>query len=272
MKRIIMIMLAAVSIAACVKEVPQVTTLSSDSLKWEPLNPLRGDKSPQAAPLWGGLKSNVSTAFLVKFRDGFSSPPHIHLETYRAVVISGEVHNDDPAAEKMWMPVGSAWTQPAGEVHITAAKGETNIAYVEIDKGPYLVRPSAECYDNGERPVNIDESNFVWLGSKDVPWLYDDNVRVTFLWGNRTLGEFNGMMVKLPAGFKGKIRTKADIFKAVVVKGHVIHKSKNSENQEILDAGSYFGSKGKAKHEISTSVKEETWLYIRTNGEVKIRS
>lgn len=36
------------------------------------------------------------------------------------------------------MPLGSFWTQPSGEVHITAAKGEENIAYVEIDSGPDL--------------------------------------------------------------------------------------------------------------------------------------
>ena len=59
--------------------------------------------------------------------DGFSSPPHIHNVTYRAMVIKGLVHNDDPEAENMWMPPGSFWTQPAGEAHITSAKGEENI-------------------------------------------------------------------------------------------------------------------------------------------------
>ena len=36
------------------------------------------------------------------------------------------------------MPAGSFWTQPAGEVHITSARGQETIAYVEIDEGPYL--------------------------------------------------------------------------------------------------------------------------------------
>ena len=30
--------------------------------------------------------------------------------------------------------------QPAGEVHITSAKGEYKLAYIKIDNGPYLVR------------------------------------------------------------------------------------------------------------------------------------
>ena len=45
------------------------------------------------------------------------------------------------AAKEMWMPAGSFWTQPRGESHITAASGDSNVAYIEIEDGPYLVRP-----------------------------------------------------------------------------------------------------------------------------------
>jgi len=96
--------------------------VSASEIKWEQLNPARGDKSPQAGTIWGDRKGTVPTGFLVKFVDGFSSPPHIHNVTYRGVVISGLIHNDDQNAEKMWMPKGSFWTQPEGESHITAAK------------------------------------------------------------------------------------------------------------------------------------------------------
>jgi hypothetical protein len=68
----------------------------------------------------------------------------------------GSVHNDDPEAASMWMGNGSFWTQPKGEVHVTAAKGANNIALVEIDQGPYLVRPPDQAFDSGERPVNLD--------------------------------------------------------------------------------------------------------------------
>jgi hypothetical protein len=133
-----------------------VEIVPTSEVEWEQLNPARGDKSPQAGTLWGDRKGTVPTGFLAKFVDGFSSPPHIHNATYRAVVISGRVHNDDPDAADMWMPPGSFWTQPKGEVHITAAKGVTNVALVEIDKGPYLVLPVEEAFDSGERPVNVD--------------------------------------------------------------------------------------------------------------------
>ena len=65
----------------------------ASEVKWEKLNPARGDKSPQAGTLWGDRKGAVPTGFLAKFVDGSSSPPHIHNATYRAVVISGRIHN-----------------------------------------------------------------------------------------------------------------------------------------------------------------------------------
>ena len=122
---------------------PTDLVLASE-VTWEQLNPARGDKSPKAGTLWGDRNGTGPTGFLVQFADGFSSPPHIHPITYRAVVISGNIHNDDPDAAEMWMPAGSFWTQPKGEVHITAAKGSNNIALVEIDEAPYLVRSFKE--------------------------------------------------------------------------------------------------------------------------------
>ena len=143
-------------------ENPTNKVLLSSEIVWEKLNTARGDQSPQAGTIWGDRKGTEATGFLAKFVDGFSSPPHIHNVTYRAVVINGLVHNDDPQAENMWMSPGSFWTQPVGESHITSAKGEENIALVEIDNGPYLVKPISEAFDKGERPINIDASNVVW--------------------------------------------------------------------------------------------------------------
>jgi hypothetical protein len=180
-----------------------VDVVTVSEVKWEQLNPTRGDKSPQAGTLWGDRKGAVPTGFLVKFVDGFSSPPHIHNATYRAVVISGLIHNDDPDAAEMWMPAGSFWTQPKGEVHITAAKGATNVALVEIDVGPYLVLPAEEAFDSGERPINVDASNIVWV---DPPGVHasDNGPKLAYLWGNLEDGQSNGSFVKLPAGFMGR--------------------------------------------------------------------
>ncbi len=152
-------------------ENPTNKVLLSSKIVWEKLNPARGDQSPQAGTIWGDRKGTVATGFLVKFIDGFSSPPHIHNVMYRAVVVKGLVYNDDPNAENMWMQPGSFWTQPSGESHITSAKGKKNIALVEIDKGPYLVKSITETFDNKERPINIDASNIVWLNNMETNWI-----------------------------------------------------------------------------------------------------
>ncbi|MEM6756041.1 MAG: DUF4437 domain-containing protein, partial [Planctomycetota bacterium] len=80
-----------------------VEVIPASEVNWTALNPARGDESPKAATLWGDRGADEATGFLVEFVDGFSSPPHIHNVTYRGVVISGLVHNDDPDAATMWM-------------------------------------------------------------------------------------------------------------------------------------------------------------------------
>lgn len=127
---------ASQSIATKPAAEPTSQVVLTSEVKWSPLNPARGDQSPRAGTLWGDRTGSGASGFLVEFVDGFSSPPHIHNVTYRGVVISGLIHNDDPNAKKMWLPTGSFWMQPAGEAHITAAKGSKNLAYIEIEKGP----------------------------------------------------------------------------------------------------------------------------------------
>ena len=82
------------------------SVIATDDIEWGLLNPLRGEASPRAADLWGDLTKDMATGMSVKFNKGFSSPPHIHNITYRGVVIEGLMHNDDPSAEKMWLPTG----------------------------------------------------------------------------------------------------------------------------------------------------------------------
>lgn len=234
-------------------------TVLNSEIEWSPLNPLRGDKSPQAGQLWGDRTTQGPSGFLVKFVDGFESPPHIHNVTYRGVVISGLVHNDDPQAENMWLPAGSFWTQPAGDAHITAAQGKNNISYIEIENGPYLVQPTSEAFDNGERPVNVDKSNLVWLNASDVTWVEQaEGVKMAFLWGKPEQGELNGSFVKLPNGFTGNIKSQSSDFRAIVVSGETTYKD------STLIAGSYFGGTEPKKYNISTS--QQTVIYVRTNG------
>jgi hypothetical protein len=241
---------------------PTSEVVSVSEVKWEQLNPARGDKSPQAGTLWGDRNGPVPTGFLAKFVDGFSSPPHIHNATYRAVVISGYIHNDDPDATDMWMPVGSFWTQPAGEVHITAARGATSVALVEIDKGPYLVLPPEEAFDSGERPINVDASNIVWTDPVGVP-ASANGPKVAYLWGNLQAGQSNGTFVKLPAGFTGAIHGHGETFRAVVIKGQLQY---DETGLKTLGPGSYFGSKGESVHQIASGAGQESIIYVRTDG------
>lgn len=159
-------------------------------VNWTHLNPKRGDLAPKAGTLWGDRNGNEPTGYLLKPTDGFQSPLHIHNVSYRAVVIRGLIYNDDPDAANMWMPAGSFWTQPKVEVHITASMGKDALAYIEIEEGPYLVHPADEAFDSGERPVNVDKSNIVWLDASDITWVDQHGVadagkgpKVAYLWG-----------------------------------------------------------------------------------------
>ncbi|NNK90636.1 MAG: DUF4437 domain-containing protein [Saprospiraceae bacterium] len=250
-------------------ENPTNKVLLSSEIVWEKLNPARGDQSPQAGTIWGDRKGTGATGFLAKFVDGFSSPPHIHNITYRAVVIKGLVHNDDPEAENMWMKPGSFWTQPVGESHITSAKGEENIALVEIDNGPYLVKPSTEAFDNGERPINIDVSNIAWLNNKKSSWIdIKSKAELSFLFENDGL---MSLFIRLPKGYNGNIETNGTVLHSVVIKGEINYTMPQNKEILVLDAGSYFSSTTKAVHTISNFSEEDIILYVRTNGEIMIK-
>ena len=235
--------------------------LSMDDIRWQQLNPARGDKSPKAATLWGNRQGEVATGFLVQFIDGFSSPPHIHNVSYRGVVISGLVHNDDPQAAEMWMPAGSFWTQPKGEVHITSARGAATTAYIEIDSGPYLVEPPANAFDSGERPVNVHESNIVWQSPSGMA-TGENAPRQAYLWGNRAANQLNGSLVELPAGFTGRISSRGTL-RVVVIRGR-LELAPGTSDVSPLAPGSYFGSLHPATHGLSATT--DTILYVRARG------
>ena len=234
-----------------------VAILPVSQVNWEKLNPARGDKSPRAGTLWGDRTGEVETGFLVKFVDGFSSPPHIHNVSYRAIVIEGLVHNDDPAAAKMWMPTGSYWTQPAGEAHITSAKGKENIALVEIDKGPYLVKPANMEFDNGERPFNIHASN--------VMWAKQGQASTVPLWKNAK-GNVTGTLLKLTSD-SNDITLSGSSVRVVVVAGEVTLKSKPNTP---LAPGSLITFK---ESDISLSCLEtpECIVYIKSDQTVNVK-
>lgn len=257
--------------------IPTPKIILASEITWDKLNPARGDKSPMAGTVWGDRNGKSATGFLFKPIDGFKSPPHIHNVSYRGIVIKGVVHNDDPSADNMWMPTGSFWTQPKGAEHITSAKGDNIMAYIEIEEGPYLVRPIDKAFDSGERPVNVDVSNLVWLDASTTTWIEQIankqsslSPKITFLWESPQNKNLKGVMVKLPTGFKGKIENNGDDFRAVVIQGKVKYTVPNNKEVKTLDPGSYFSTTGKSYHSVASQGSKESLIYIRTNGKLKI--
>lgn len=238
-----------------------------NDLKFIPLNPDRGDKAPQAGAIYGNIREKVATGYIGKFKNGFTSPPHIHNITYRAIVMNGEMHNDDENAPVMWMPSGSIWTQPKGQPHITSAQGENAMAYIEIDSGPYLVKPVNESFESEESPINISASNIVYLGKDESELIGEkSNAQIAYTW-KKKIGE-NGYLLKLPKGFNGKIVSEGTVFYGIIIKGRVSYVMPNSEKSNELDQGSHFKSQAKAIHDISAN--EESIIYIRTNNEFTV--
>ena len=272
------LMVAGMATTVTAQAEPTSEVVLRSDITFQPLNPLRGDASPKAGVVWGDIKKDIPTGVFLEFADGFSSPPHIHNITYRAVVISGAVHNDDPKAENMWMGPGSFWTQPAGESHITAAKpGAKATAFLEILEGPYLVQPSDKAFDNGERPINVDDTNIIWLDASDVEWVEPSGSSATgsgpemaFLWGSSQDDQKNGTFLKLPPEYSGTLRGDGSSLRAVLVQGDLAHQTENGSGENTLDPGSYFGSTGAVAHQISCDAGDACILYLSAEGKYRI--
>ncbi|MEM7384353.1 MAG: DUF4437 domain-containing protein [Verrucomicrobiota bacterium] len=280
MKRHLPLLAATVAATAVIAQVAAEksdpkdrSVVRASDVPWGALNPARGDRGPRAGALWNNRTAKEASGFLVRFADGFSSPPHIHNVTYRGVVISGLIHNDDPEAAEMWMPPGSFWTQPAGEVHVTAAKGQDAMAYIEIDSGPYLVNPKEDAFDNGERPVNVVPSNLVWLSRSQTSWIADEvgerggaSPEIAFLWGRPDSGSKSGSFLRLPKEFEGDLKSNSGSLRVVIVKGQAIYSEPTSDASEALVPGEYFTAPMKKGIRIISGAKEPSVAYIQADG------
>jgi hypothetical protein len=253
-----------------------VKVLTANDLTYVPLNPARGDAAPQAGVLWGDIREDVPSGTLLRFADGFSSPPHIHNITYRGVVISGHLHNDDPNAAKMWMGPGSFWTQPAGEDHITEAKpGAPSLSFLEILEGPYLVHPSTEAFETDELPINLDSSNIVWLSADEMNWIDVEadgaTPQMTFLWGSPEIGDPGASMLKLPSGFSGTLIGTDGLLRAVTVAGKLGYAAEGYTEEIDLASASYFETDSDIASQLSCISSEDCLLYIRTDGQFRLQ-
>ncbi|WP_081431472.1 DUF4437 domain-containing protein [Moorea bouillonii] len=281
MRRFLALALTSLVIAACTSSLvpsesitpksaaePSPKVVLRSEVKWEQLNPARGDKSPQAGTLWGDRTGPGAAGFLLKPADGFKSPPHIHNIAYRGVVISGLIHNGHPNAEEIYMPASSFWTQPAGGVHITAAKGNNSLAYIEVEDA-FGVLPAQKAFHSEDKPINVDASNIVWIDQPGMP-ASANGAKVAFLWGNPQDDQLNGTLVKLPAKFTGKIRSHGSTFRAVVIQGQPQYQVPSETEVKTLVPGSYFSSKGESEHQVSSKTGEESIIYVRTDGKFEV--
>lgn len=240
------------------------SVVAAADVVWEDLNPARGDQSPRAGTLWGDRDDAVATGFLLAPVDGFESPPHIHNVTYRGVVLRGALHNDDPDAARMWLPPGSFWTQPAGESHITAAQGSDVLAYIEIDQGPYLVRPADQAHDTGERPVQLHPTNLVWVAppGSGASGEASPPARVSYLWGDPTGPGPSGVFVRVPAGAAATVSAPGALH-AVVVQGAV---ASGGGAGAALAVGSLLSVSGGEPLPLSCRAATDCTVYIRAEG------
>jgi hypothetical protein len=122
----------------------------------------------------------------------------------------------------------------------------------------------------------VDKDNIVWLNASNITWVdqpgkltFANGPKVAFLWGEPDGEQLNGTFIKLPAGFKGTIRSNGSIFGAVVIKGAPEYKMSEADTK-TLEPGSYFESEGETVHMVSSAIEEETIIYVRTNGKYDI--
>lgn len=237
--------------------------MSTSDVVWEQLNPARGDKSPMAATLWGDRTGPGPSGFLLRPVDGFKSPPHVHTAHYHGVVIRGAVHNAAPDAEEDYLPPGSFWTQPGGGVHVTAARGDS-LAYIEVE-GAFDVLPADRATNGDERAVVMRASSIAWVDVPGAP-ASGDGPKVAALWGERHDAEPRGTLVKVPAGLSATIRSRGAMFRAVVIRGSVRHRSSSRTADTLAEPGSYVSSKGEFAHQVSCDAGEDCIVYVRSTG------
>lgn len=151
------------------------------------------------------------------------------------------------------------------------------MAYIEIQEGPYLVLPAEQAFDRGERPINVDASNVVWLDASSTTWIDGrgrpsgaEGARLAFLWGDPGDDAPSGSLVELPAGFSGVLRCHGASVRAVVIQGRPTHRRPGEREARHLEPGSYFGSTGESAHLVSCGPGEGCIIYVRAEGRFDI--
>jgi len=94
--------------------------------------------------------------------------------------------------------------------------------------------------------------------------------RTPTLWGKPQDGQLNGTLIKLPAGFTGKIKSHSPTFRAVVIKGQPQFQVPGETDVKTLEPGSYFGSKGESVYQVSSKGGAASIIYVHTEGKYNV--
>lgn len=90
-------------------------------------------------PLWGDRAVGPAGTFL-KTPAGWEAPLHAHTADYKAIVIQGTWTHWVPATDEgkgIELPVGSYWTQGAGQPHKDACLSTEACIVLLINDAPY---------------------------------------------------------------------------------------------------------------------------------------
>lgn len=171
------------------------------------------------------------------------------------------------------MPPGSYWTQPKGGVHITSAKGADTVAFIEIDDGPYLVRPVEAAFGSEEEIINTDVADLPWVDA--TSWSSTPGAAgpcgapmpcVAPLWGAAGGSDPGAVLLKLAPGSGDEVAPTAGMFRVVTVAGRTM--TAGADGEVALDPGSLVTS-GSAVA-LACADGAECLLYLRTEGSVEL--
>jgi len=93
-------------------------------------------EGPEQAFVYG-ISDKTKTGYFLRFGKDHPAPLHTHSHGYRGIVVRGVMRNGPIIDAAPDMPVGSMWTQAAGEPHITACLSETPCMEFVMFDGPF---------------------------------------------------------------------------------------------------------------------------------------
>ena len=116
----------------------------------------------------------------------------------------------------------------------------------------------------------MDKGQLTWTNRTSFGWMLSNSTwidqpvmqpsvngpKLAFLWGNPQDDQLNGTLVKLQAGFTGKIRSHGSTFRAVVIQGRPQYQVPGETNIKTLEPGSYVSSEGESVHQVSCEAGE----------------